>query len=77
MHTNGVTEVIQEASEDTTEDLRKSFLATYLDKARASQDGVESKLVDWTIPSVKELRANLVRGLELARRRCAQAFGKT
>jgi acetyl-CoA carboxylase carboxyltransferase component len=57
------------------EDLRKSFVQTYLDKARASQDGVESNLVDWTIPSVKDLRVNLIRGLELARRRCAAAFG--
>jgi acetyl-CoA carboxylase carboxyltransferase component len=57
------------------EDLRKSFLDTYIEKARAPQDGIESNLVDWTIPSVKDLREHLVRGLELARRRCSEAFG--
>ncbi|HNW26845.1 MAG TPA: carboxyl transferase domain-containing protein [Spirochaetota bacterium] len=61
---------------ERAEDLRKSFLATYLDRARASVDGLESNLVDWTIPSVKVLRSHLVRGLELAIKRCAEAFGK-
>lgn len=61
---------------ERAEDLRKSFLETYLDRARASEDGVESNLVDWTIPSVKDLRSHLVRGLELAIQRCAEAFGK-
>jgi len=61
---------------ERAEDLRKSFVATYLDRARASQDGLESNLVDWTIPSVKELRRHLVTGLELAAQRCAGAFGK-
>ncbi len=70
------TRLMDKGETERAEELRKSFLGTYLDKARASQDGVESNLVDWTIPSVKELRANLVRGLELARRRCTDAFGK-
>ncbi|MBP7738387.1 MAG: hypothetical protein KA369_20600 [Spirochaetes bacterium] len=58
------------------EELRNSFIGSYLDKARASQDGIESSLVDWTIPAVKDLRQNLVKGLDLARRRCAEAFGE-
>ncbi len=67
--------LMDKGEKERAEDLRKSFLETYLDKARASQDGVESNLVDWTIPSVRELRDHLVRGIELARRRCAEAFG--
>jgi len=60
---------------DDAEELRRVFTDNYLSKARASRDGVSSGLVDWTIPSVGELRAHLVRGLDLARRRCAEAFG--
>jgi acetyl/propionyl-CoA carboxylase alpha subunit/acetyl-CoA carboxylase carboxyltransferase component len=60
---------------DDAEELRREFTDNYLSKARASRDGVSSGLVDWTIPSVGELRAHLVRGLDLARRRCAEAFG--
>lgn len=59
---------------ERAEELRKNFVESYLDKARASRGGVESNLVDWTIPSVKDLRKNLIKGLELARRRCAEAF---
>ncbi|MBP7738394.1 MAG: hypothetical protein KA369_20635 [Spirochaetes bacterium] len=61
---------------ERAEELRNSFIGSYLDKARASQDGIESSLVDWTIPAVKDLRQNLVKGLDLARRRCAEAFGE-
>jgi len=61
---------------ERAEELRNNFIESYLDKARASRDGIESNLVDWTIPSVKDLRKNLIKGLELARRRCAEAFGE-
>lgn len=57
------------------DELMKGFLETYLAKSRASQDGVESNLVDWTIPSVNELRSHLIKGLVIAQKRCVEAFG--
>ena len=57
------------------EELRKSFADTYLEKARASKDGIESNLVDLTIPSAGDLRDHLIRGMRLAYRRCNDAFG--
>jgi acetyl/propionyl-CoA carboxylase alpha subunit/acetyl-CoA carboxylase carboxyltransferase component len=67
--------LIEKGETERAEDLRARFAATYLDKARASNDGIESSLVDWTVPSVALLRENLIKGLELAIRRCAEAFG--
>jgi acetyl/propionyl-CoA carboxylase alpha subunit/acetyl-CoA carboxylase carboxyltransferase component len=57
------------------EELRKSFAGTYLEKARASKDGLDSNLVDWTIPSVQDLRDHLIKGMKLAYQRCNEAFG--
>jgi acetyl-CoA carboxylase carboxyltransferase component len=57
------------------EDLRSRFAETYLEKACASNDGIDSSLVDWIVPSAAALRENLIRGLDLAIRRCAEAFG--
>jgi acetyl-CoA carboxylase carboxyltransferase component len=57
------------------EELRKSFAESYLEKARASRDGVDSNLVDWTIPSAGDLREHIINGMKLACKRCNEAFG--
>jgi acetyl/propionyl-CoA carboxylase alpha subunit/acetyl-CoA carboxylase carboxyltransferase component len=57
------------------EELRKSFTESYLEKARASRDGIDSNLVDWTIPSAEDLREHLIKGMKLAYQRCNKAFG--
>ena len=67
--------LFEKGDTDRAEDLRKRFVESYLEKARASNDGVESQLVDWTLPGVAELRSHLIRGLDLAIDRCARAFG--
>jgi acetyl-CoA carboxylase carboxyltransferase component len=67
--------LIDKGETERAEDLRTRFVETYLEKARASNDGIESSLVDWTVPSAAAMRENLIRGLDLAIRRCAEAFG--
>ncbi|MBN2159545.1 MAG: hypothetical protein JW807_09125 [Spirochaetes bacterium] len=67
--------LIDRGETEQAEELRKNFAETYIEKARASRDGVESSLVDWTIPSVKDLREHIIKGLRLAFRRCNAAFG--
>jgi len=32
--------------------------------------------VDWIIPDIKDLREHLIKGLELAKERCREAFSK-
>jgi acetyl-CoA carboxylase carboxyltransferase component len=71
------TRLLDRGETERAEELRKTFAENYIEKARASNDGVESGLVDWTIPSVSDLRGHLLKGLELACRRCGEAFGAT
>nr|HPG49654.1 hypothetical protein [Spirochaetota bacterium] len=67
--------LIEKGEMERAEDLRSRFAETYLEKARASNDGIDSSLVDWTVPSAAALRDHLIRGLDLAIRRCVEAFG--
>ncbi len=67
--------LVDRGEPERAEELRSGFADAYIEKARAFRDGIDSGLVDWTIPSAGELRAHLVRGLALACRRCEEAFG--
>jgi acetyl/propionyl-CoA carboxylase alpha subunit/acetyl-CoA carboxylase carboxyltransferase component len=59
---------------DEAEKFKKDFYSEYLNKARASAGGIDSELVDWIIPDQNELRKHLIKGMDLAVRRCREAF---
>lgn len=59
---------------DEAEKFKKDFYSDYLNKARASAGGLETELVDWIIPDQKELREHLIKGMNLAIKRCREAF---
>ncbi|MBN2080214.1 MAG: hypothetical protein JW838_14690, partial [Spirochaetes bacterium] len=67
--------LLEKGEVESAEELKREFSEGYVEKARAENDGVESGLVDWTIPAVAELREHLIRGLDLAVKRCRAAFG--
>ncbi len=67
--------LLEKGDVESAEELKREFSESYIEKARAENDGVASGLVDWTIPVVAELRTHLIRGMKLAFERCRAAFG--
>ncbi|MBN1531582.1 MAG: hypothetical protein JXA20_02870 [Spirochaetes bacterium] len=68
--------LINEGRQDEAAALKSEFSSGYLDKARSTNDALRTGLIDWTIPDIRDLRENLIRGLSLAIQRCQEAFGK-
>lgn len=68
--------LLDRGENEKAEELRRDFKKNYMAKARAAEDGIGSGLVDWTIPSITELRDHLIRGLKIAFIRCNEAFGE-
>ncbi len=66
--------LLEEGKSDEAEKLKNDFFAEYLAKSRGAVDGIESGLVDWIIPDIKDLREHLIKGLDLAIERCDEAF---
>jgi len=70
------TKLTGEDKPEEAEKLKSNFYADYLAKSRGASGGTESGLVDWIIPDIKDLREHLIKGLELAKERCREAFSK-
>ncbi len=66
--------LIEEGKVRKAEDFKNEFYQNYMNKSKASADGISSGLVDWLIPDIKELRIHLIKGLDLAIQRCREAF---
>jgi acetyl-CoA carboxylase carboxyltransferase component len=66
--------IMQEESKDKAEAFRIDFVDTYLEKAKAKNDATETGVLDWTLKSAKDIRANLIKGLEEAFKRCREIF---
>ncbi len=68
--------MILEGKREEAASLKREFTEEYLEKARSANDAVQTGLVDWTIPDIRNLRENLVRGMDLAIERCRRAFAE-
>lgn len=58
------------------EEFRADYIRNYNQKAAAENDALQTGIVDWVFDDVKTLRAELIRGLQLAIERNNEAFGK-
>jgi len=67
---------ISEEKREEAEKFKKNFYSNYLNKSKASIGGIETDLVDWIIPDQNELREHLIKGLNLAIKRCQDAFSR-
>jgi acetyl-CoA carboxylase carboxyltransferase component len=68
--------LIEEGKLEEAEKPKAEFYEEYLAKSRGASGGIESRLVDWIIPDIKDLREHLIKGFELAKERCREAFGE-
>ena len=59
---------------EEAETLRRAFIEQFLEKAKASNDASDTGVLDWTFSDVKDLRKHLIKGFELAGKRCGEAF---
>jgi acetyl/propionyl-CoA carboxylase alpha subunit/acetyl-CoA carboxylase carboxyltransferase component len=54
--------------------LRNEFLDEFNRKSRADQDAMRTGVLDWTVPDLAELRAHLLRAMEVAEAKARAAF---
>ena len=59
---------------DEAESMRKEFIDSYLDKAKAKNDAFATGVVDELIKDMKDLRFMVIKGFEKTQKICADLF---
>lgn len=62
-------QLLEEGKDDEAARLRKAYMEDYNRKAAAQNDAYASGILDWLIADITQLRENLLRGLQEAKRR--------
>ncbi|MDH4200911.1 MAG: hypothetical protein OEV66_11110, partial [Spirochaetia bacterium] len=69
-------ELLDAGKKDEANTLKKDYIADYNKKAAAESDANETGVLDWLIDDEKDLRANLIRGLNKAVEEAQKIFHK-
>ena len=54
--------------------LRENYMNEFREKSAARNDAKNSGVLDWVITDIKDLRDNLIKGLEVSRKECSAFF---
>jgi hypothetical protein len=67
-------ELIAKGKKEEADRFRNEYLDGFTRKSRADQDAMSTGVLDWTVPDVADLRAHVVRAMELADAKAEAAF---
>ena len=70
-------ELIQKGDNEAAGALHQKFFGDFNEKSRASNDALKTGVLDWVIEDIKELRSHMLKGLDLAIKRCDEIFSKS
>jgi len=76
LHRKNYTKLLDEGKTAEAGNLQHGFQDEYTERSRASKDAMSTGVLDWIIEDMDILGEHLVRGLELAEKRCREAFGE-
>jgi acetyl-CoA carboxylase carboxyltransferase component len=67
-------ELIAQGKKEEADRFRNEYLEGFARKARADQDAMSTGVLDWTVPNVADLRAHVLRAMEVAEAKAGAAF---
>lgn len=67
-------ELLKEGKTAEANKLKKEYIENYNDKASAANDAMNTGILDWLIDKVEDLRENLIKGLDEAKKRVNEIF---
>jgi acetyl/propionyl-CoA carboxylase alpha subunit/acetyl-CoA carboxylase carboxyltransferase component len=76
LHRKNYTKLLDEGKTAEAENLQLRFHDEYTYRSRASNDAISTGVLDWIIDDIRTLADHIARGLELAEKRCMEAFGE-
>jgi acetyl-CoA carboxylase carboxyltransferase component len=68
-------ELIAQGKKEEADRFRNDYLDEFARKGRADQDAMSTGVLDWTVPSVADLRVHVLRAIEVAEAKAGAAFG--
>jgi acetyl/propionyl-CoA carboxylase alpha subunit/acetyl-CoA carboxylase carboxyltransferase component len=67
--------LLDEGNKKEAEAMVKEFTESFLEKAKAKNDAMQTGILDWTFADIKLLRDEILKAMDLAFTRCKESFG--